>query len=102
MLLTDEPEPHADLRCGLAADFLPAVSFGFLPSIGISISFCPAAALRGFLVGFFDALVSAAAPPMLLRRASIRSTTFSPRGRSFGVIGLPERLLLMRSTSAAS
>ena len=38
---------QADLRC-LADDFF-AVSFaGFLPSIGISISFWPAAAFRGF------------------------------------------------------
>jgi hypothetical protein len=32
-----------------------------LPAIGISISFWPAADLRGFLAGFFEALVSAAA-----------------------------------------
>jgi hypothetical protein len=38
------------LRCGFAVVFLAAVSFaGFLPAIGISISFWPAAALRGFL-----------------------------------------------------
>jgi hypothetical protein len=45
---------------------------------------------------------SATAPPTLLRSASIRSTTFSPRGRSFGVIGVLARFLLMRSTSAVS
>ena len=45
-------------------------------------SFCPAAACRGFLADFFGALVSAAAPPTLLRSASIKSTTFSPRGRA--------------------
>src|ERR1700688_447333 len=79
---------QADFRCDLAAGFFAAVSFAcFLPAIGISISFWSAAALRGFLVGFVVALGSAAAPPTLLRSASIRSTTFSPRGRSFGVIG---------------
>ena len=30
---------------------MAADSLGFLPSIGISISFCPAAALRGFFAG---------------------------------------------------
>ena len=69
-------------------------------SIGISISFWPLAAFRDFFAGFFGDLVSAAPPPTLRRSASIRSTTFSPRGRSFGVIGLPARLLLMRSMSA--
>jgi hypothetical protein len=39
---------QADLRC-LAEGFFAAVSFaGFLPAISISISFWPAAALRGF------------------------------------------------------
>jgi hypothetical protein len=32
------------LRCGLAEDFFAAACFGFLPSIGISISFWPLAA----------------------------------------------------------
>jgi hypothetical protein len=41
---------YADLRCGLVAVLL-AASFGFLPVIGSSISFCPVA-LFGFLVGF--------------------------------------------------
>jgi hypothetical protein len=93
--------PQADFRC-LAAGFFAAVSFCFLPSIGISVSFWSAAALRGFFPAYFGALLSAAVPPTLRRSASIRSTTFSPRGRSFGVIGLPERLLLMRSTKAVS
>jgi hypothetical protein len=35
---------------------------GFLPAIGINISFCPAAALRPILAGFFGASVAAAAP----------------------------------------
>src|SRR5712664_3226637 len=39
---------------------------------------------------------------MLLRRASIRSTTFSPFGRAFAVIGLPARFWLMRSIRAVS
>ena len=38
----------------------------------------------------------------LRRSASIRSTTLLAAGRSTGVMGLPERLLLMRSTSAVS
>ncbi|WP_426437208.1 hypothetical protein [Bradyrhizobium genosp. P] len=63
---SDETAPlQADLRC-LADDFF-AVSFaGFLPSIGISISFWPAAAFRGFLAGFFGASASAAPPPTVL------------------------------------
>jgi hypothetical protein len=74
------------LRRGPAEGFFDAASLaGFLPTIGISISFWPAAVLRGFLAAFFGALVSAAAPPTLCRSASIRSTTFSPRGRSFGL-----------------
>jgi hypothetical protein len=36
----------------LAAGFFAAASFGFLPSIGISISFCPLETFRGFLAGF--------------------------------------------------
>lgn len=44
---------QADFRCDLAAGFFaPASLAGFLPAIGISISFWPAAALRGFLEGF--------------------------------------------------
>src|SRR5258705_6504496 len=39
---------------------------------------------------------------MLLRSASIKSTTFSPRGRSFAVMGLPARFWLMRSIRAVS
>jgi hypothetical protein len=50
----------------LAARFFAAVSFaGFLPAIGISISFWPRATLRGFLADFFGALASDAAPPTL-------------------------------------
>jgi len=82
---------HADFRCGLAASFFAASFAGSLPAIGISISFWPAAAFFAFLAGFFGALVSAAAPPTLRRSASIRSTTFSPFGRSFGTMGLPAR-----------
>jgi hypothetical protein len=95
---------YADLRCGFDVGFFAVGSFeAFLPSIGISISFWPAAALRGFLAGFFGALVSAGAlPPTLRRSASIKSTTFSPFGRSFGLMVLPARFWLMRSTSAIS
>jgi hypothetical protein len=47
----------------LDADFFAGVSLAFLPSIGISISFWPDAALRGFLDGFEVFAVSA--PPTL-------------------------------------
>jgi hypothetical protein len=41
----------------LAASFFAATSLaGFSPAIGISIFFCPAAALRAFLAGFFRRL----------------------------------------------
>jgi hypothetical protein len=67
---------YADLRCDLAAGFFVAASFaGFLPVIGISISFWPTDAFLDFLVGFFSALVAGAAPPTPRRSASIRSTT---------------------------
>jgi hypothetical protein len=48
-------------------------------------------------VAFLAGLESfaASAPPMLLRSASIKSTTFSPRDRSFAVMGLPARGWLM-------
>jgi hypothetical protein len=83
---------------------IAAVSLeSFLPAIGINISFWPDAAFFGFLAGFFESGdAAAAAPPTLFRSASIRSTTFSLRGRSFGVIGLPARFWLIRSTSAVS
>jgi hypothetical protein len=64
------------------------------------VSFWPLAALRCFLASF-DGLAGSG-PPTLLRKASIRSTTFSPRGRAFAVTGLPARVLLMSSISAAS
>jgi hypothetical protein len=70
---------YADFRCGLAEDFFAAASLGFLPSIGISISFCPLEALRGFLVGL-AAFAGAASLPTLLRSASIRSTTLPVAG----------------------
>src|SRR6476659_7536416 len=97
-----QPANYADFRCGLDAGFFAVVSLAaFLPEIGISISFWPAAALRGFLADFCGAL-SAAAPPALRRSASIRSTTLPAARRSFGVIGLPARFWLMRSTRAVS
>jgi hypothetical protein len=89
------------LRCGFEAVFFAAASFaGFLPSIDISISFWPLAALRGFFEGFDS--FAGSAPPTLRRSASMRSTTLPAAGRSFFVIGWPARFLLMRSTSAAS
>jgi hypothetical protein len=86
--------------CGLAAGFFAAASFGFLPSIGISISFWPLDALRGFFGS--AAFEGAASLPTLLRSPSIRSTTLLVAGRSFGTIGLPARFWLMRSISAVS
>lgn len=44
------PLRQADFRCGLAGRFLAAASLGFLPSIGIRISFWPLHAF-GFLGG---------------------------------------------------
>ena len=79
-------------RSGLAAFF----SAGFFPSIGNSISFWPAAALRGFLP-FAEASLA-----MLFFRASIRSTTFPPLGRALGLMVLPWRFALMSSVSASS
>src|SRR5207302_44922 len=67
-------------RSGLAAFF----SAGFCPSIGRSISFWPAVALRGFLP-----LLVAASVSRLFFRASIRSTTFPPLGRGLGPTVLP-------------
>jgi hypothetical protein len=56
----------------LADGFFAAASFaGFLPAIGMSISFCPVDALLDFLAGFFEAGDAAAAPPTLLRSASL-------------------------------
>jgi hypothetical protein len=75
---------------------LAAASFGFLPSIGGSISFCP--------VDFFDLFVAFAGPASLrlARNASIRLTTLPAAGRSFFAIGSPALFLLMRSISAVS
>jgi hypothetical protein len=76
------------LRCG-DADFFAVVSLAvFLPSIGISISFCPLASLRGFFEGF-ESLAGSEAPT-LRRNASMRSTTLP----SFFVIGCPARKLM--------
>jgi len=69
---------YADLRCPRGADFFAAASFaGFLPSIGSSISFWPAA-FFGFLAG-----LDACSWPMLARSASIRLTTLPTAGRAF-------------------
>ena len=56
---------YADLRCGLAF-FATASLPAFLPSIGISISFCAFAVFRGFLEDF-----AGSAPTILRRRASM-------------------------------
>ncbi|MBR0851616.1 hypothetical protein JQ543_28000 [Bradyrhizobium diazoefficiens] len=76
----------------MAAGFFAAASFaGFW--IGINISFWPATTLRGFLAGL-AAFAGAASRPTLCRSASIRSTTFSPLGRSFGRMNLAGALLV--------
>jgi hypothetical protein len=50
-------------RCDLAVGFFAAVSLaGFLPAIGISISFWPADVFLDFLAGFPAAFDSVAAP----------------------------------------
>ena len=68
---------HARFRALDAAglSFFASALAARLPLIGSSISFCPAAALGGFLPFAGSALRSFA---MLCFRASIRSTTFSP------------------------
>jgi len=67
--------------------FFAAASFaGSLPSIDISISFWPAAALRGFLAGL-AAFAGAAFLPPDRPSASIRSTTLVAAGFDLGVIG---------------
>ena len=69
----------------------------FFPSIGISISsFCPAETLRDFLP-FAGASVA-----MLFLSASMRSTTFSPRGRGLRSMVLPLRLASISSVKASS
>ena len=79
--------PPVMLISGLSRPRASAFAARF-PLIGSSISFCPAAALRGFLpfAGSAPRLFA-----MLRFRASIRSTTFSPFGRAFAAIGLPLR-----------
>jgi hypothetical protein len=75
---------------GARSDFVAFFSEPRFPSIGRSISFWPAAALRG-LFGFFDVSLA-----MLCRRASIRFTTLSARGWGFGPIALPYRAAPVR------
>ncbi len=82
---------HARFRALDAAglSFFASALAARLPLIGSSISFCPAAALRGFLPFAGSAPRSFA---MLRFRASIRSTTFSHFGRAFN--GLAATLLI--------
>ena len=64
----------AERRSHLVAGFFAAASFAsLLPSIDVNISFWPAGATSG---------------STLYRSACIRSTTFSPLGRSFGPMAL--------------
>src|SRR5882672_115013 len=91
---------HARFRVRAAAglsDFLASCLAARLPLMGNSISFWPAVALRGFLP-----FVAWASLPMLRFNASIRSTTFSPRGLGFAPTVLPLRLALISSARAAS
>jgi hypothetical protein len=82
---------HARFRALDAAglSFFASAFAARLPLIGSSISFCPAAALRGFLPFAGSAPRSFA---MLRFRASIRSTTFSDFGRAFN--GLAATVLI--------
>ena len=102
---------QADFRRAPAAGFFADVSLAaaFLPAIGISISFWPEAAFLGFFAGLSAFAGAACLPaslpaslPTLRRSASMRSTTFSPFGRSFGRITLPARFSLISSISAVS
>jgi hypothetical protein len=79
---------HARFRALDAAglSFFASALEARLPLIGSSISFCPAAALRGFLPFAGSAPRSFA---ILRFRASIRSTTFLPFGRALAAMGLP-------------
>jgi len=81
---------HARFRAVDAAglSFFASALEARLPLICSSISFCPAAALRGFSP-FVDSAPRSLA--MLRFWASIRSTTFSPFGRAFAAMGLPIR-----------
>jgi hypothetical protein len=81
---------HARFRALDAAglSFFASALAARIPLIGRSISFCPAAALRG-LLSFAGSDPRSFA--MLRFRASIRSTTFSPFGRAFAAMGLPLR-----------
>jgi hypothetical protein len=66
---------QADLRCGLLV-FFEAVSFVvFLPSIGISISFCPVEAFRNFFAG-----LAGSAAPTLRRSCSANSAPWTMSG----------------------
>ena len=69
-------------------------------ALGISLVVLVLAVLAA--VALVASVAVAALPPMLLRSASIRSTTFSPRGRAFVLMGLPARFWLMRSMRAVS
>ena len=89
--------PPVMLISGLSRPRASAFAARF-PLIGSSISFCPAAALRGFLPFAGSAPRSFA---MLRFRASIRSTTFSPFGRAFAAIGLPHASAPSSSTCCA-
>jgi hypothetical protein len=60
----------------------------------------PASDRHQHFLGWFGGIDEAL--PMLCRNASIRATTFSPRGRALAVTGFPVRLLLMSSISAVS
>jgi hypothetical protein len=80
-------------RSGLAAFFFSAPRF---PSMGRSISFWPAEAFRGPLPFGVASLAK------LFFNASMRSTTFSPRGRGLDPIVFPLRLALLMPRGLAT
>jgi hypothetical protein len=82
-------ECYADFRCDLAAAFFAAVSFvSFLPSMGISISFWPAAAFLDFLPRFrgekYEDLFAAQEPAARCTNLEARRPSSEPRQPSHG------------------
>ena len=93
-------EDYADSRCALVA-FRRRFLRRLLPSFDISISFWPAAALRGFL-GALAAFAGAACLPTGAAQRLDQVDDVGRCRRSVGVIGLPAHFWLMRSISAVS
>lgn len=96
--LTLPPNNSCNMQT-LADGFFTAASFaGFLPSIGISILFWPAAAFRSFLEVF--AAFAGAASRTALHRVSISLSTLLAARLDLGMMSLPARFWLMKSIRA--